>query len=122
MFDTLASIPAVLAQADIFYELTPDQLELITSISVIREYGAEDLIFEENSASQELYVILDGQVDIQVDPSTVGESSRLGPLTLTTFRRGQSFGEMALIDMGLRSASARSAQDETHLVVIPVPT
>lgn len=119
MFDTLASIPTVLAQAEIFSELRLDQLELITSISMIREYGAGDLIFEENSASQELYVIVDGEVDIQVDPSTVGESSHTGPLTLTTLRRGQSFGEMALIDMGLRSASARGAQDETRLVVVP---
>lgn len=31
---------------------------------------------------------------------------------------GQSFGEVALVDEGLRSASARAAQKETRLLVI----
>ena len=34
-------------------------------------------------------------------------------------RRGQSFGEVALVDEGLRSASARAAQNDTRLLVIP---
>ncbi len=119
MFEITTSIPAVLAQADIFSELSPEQLELIASISSVTDHNTGDLIFEENSASQELYIIFDGEVDIQIDPSLFGESNRFGPLTLTTLRRGQSFGEMALIDQGLRSASARCAQDETRLVVIP---
>ena len=33
-------------------------------------------------------------------------------------RRGQSFGEVALVDEGLRSATARAAQKETRLLVI----
>lgn len=115
----LTSIPAILAQADIFSELSLDQLELISAISHIRHYSSGDVVFFENSASNELYVIIDGEVDIRVDSSQFDETSHAGPLTLTTMRRGQSFGEMALIDMGLRSASAVCVQDESQLVVIP---
>lgn len=114
----LLSIPDVLAQADIFADLQPAHLDLIASISRIHEYSATELIFEENSDSNELYVIADGEVDLKVDPALLGEQGSRS-VTLTTLRRGQSFGEMALVDKGLRSATACSAQHETHVVVIP---
>jgi CRP/FNR family transcriptional regulator, cyclic AMP receptor protein len=113
------SIPTVLEQADIFAELQSSELALIASISHIHEYGTDEIIFEENSASNELYIIVDGEVDLKVDPALLGEQATSGRMTLTTLRRGQSFGEMALVDMGLRSATATSAQHETRLVVIP---
>lgn len=37
---------------------------------------------------------------------------------IAKLRRGQSFGEVALVDEGLRSASARAAQKDTRLLVI----
>jgi signal-transduction protein with cAMP-binding, CBS, and nucleotidyltransferase domain len=88
---TEVSIPHVLQQADIFSDLNPQELALIASISALREYNAGDMIFEENSDSDELYVIADGEVDIKVDPSALGETAD-ERVTLTTLRRGQSFG------------------------------
>lgn len=37
---------------------------------------------------------------------------------MALLRRGQSFGEMALVDEGLRSASARAAQKDTRLIMM----
>ncbi len=111
----------ILRQTDIFYELTPTQLELVASLCTERRAHTSDIVFEENSASDELYIIAQGEVEILVDPSLVGDSTAQGPgsLTIATLRRGQSFGEVALVDQGLRSASARCAQHNTHLLVIP---
>ena len=39
--------------------------------------------------------------------------------TIATLRRGQSFGEVALVDEGLRSASACASQKDTRLLIIP---
>jgi CRP/FNR family transcriptional regulator, cyclic AMP receptor protein len=111
-------ITSVLKQADIFYELTNTQLELVASICEEKAYPIGGLIFGENTPGDELYVIADGEVDIQVDPVLIGKSSELGPQTIATLRRGQSFGEVALVDQGLRSAAAR-AQHNTQLLVIP---
>ncbi|HKZ70381.1 MAG TPA: cyclic nucleotide-binding domain-containing protein, partial [Anaerolineales bacterium] len=115
------SFATVLKQADIFYELTPTQLELVASLCEERRLNTGDLLFEENSPSDELYIIAQGEIEIQVDPSMVTDdtSQLMRPVTIATLRRGQSFGEVALVDQGLRSASARCAQHHTHLLVIP---
>lgn len=113
------SVLTTLRQADIFYEFTLTQLELIASICVERDYGKGDLIFEENSSGSELYVIMDGDIDIQVNPSLVGKEESGEPHTIAKLRRGQSFGEVALIDEGRRSARAVAAEDATRLLVIP---
>ena len=93
-----------LKQADIFYELTPTQLEMIAALCQERRGNAGDMIFEENAASDELYIITQGEVDIQVDPALVGgdDVKSQGLVTIATLRRGQSFGEVALVDQGLR--------------------
>ncbi len=113
------SVVSILSQADIFDELTTTQLELIGSICTERHYQASDVIFEENTPGDEMYVIASGEVQIQVDPSLIGRDSTTGPHTIATLRRGQSFGEVSLVDEGLRSASARCSMQDTHLIVIP---
>lgn len=115
------SVVTVLKQADIFYEMTTTQLELIGSICEERHYQTGDIVFAENTVGDELYVIANGEVEIQVDPALVGVASEKssGQRTIAILRRGQSFGEVALVDEGRRSASARCAQHDTHLIIIP---
>jgi CRP-like cAMP-binding protein len=112
------SVVTMLRQADIFYELTTTQLELIASICEERHYQTGDLIFAEKTEGNELYVIANGSVNIEVDPSVIGGEKK-DMHVISTMRRGQSFGEIALVDEGLRSAAARCAQHDTHLIVIP---
>jgi CRP/FNR family cyclic AMP-dependent transcriptional regulator len=115
------SFTGVLRQADVFFELTPSQLADVAAVGIERRYGIGEVVFEENSACDELYVIAQGEVEILVDPSLVSErSTAVRQLTtIATLRRGQSFGEVALVDQGLRSATARSASHDTHLVALP---
>jgi CRP/FNR family transcriptional regulator, cyclic AMP receptor protein len=115
-----ASIVNFLKQGDIFYQFTPTQLELVANLCQEATFQKDDLIFRENSTSKELYVIVQGEVDIFVDPSLVGTSDANSEnRTIATLRRGQSFGEVALVDEGLRSASACAAQKDTRLLIIP---
>ena len=112
------SYDRVLAQATIFQGLSGADLELINSIATIRDGNTGDVVFEEGSASDELYVISNGEVDIVVDPALVGEQESGGSILITTLRRGQSFGEMALVSQNPRAATARLAQHDTSLLVI----
>ena len=113
------SMVPTLKRTDIFVDFTPTQLALIESICIVESYSAGEVIFEENSDGNELYVIVDGEVDIQVDPSLIGRPGKGKPQTIATLRRGQNFGEVALVDQGLRSARALAADDDTRLLVIP---
>lgn len=113
---------SILKRADIFFDLTPEQLEMIAAICQERTGRAGELIFEENASGDELYVIARGEVEILVDPTMVsgpGARRSPAPATIAKLRDGQTFGEVALVDQGLRSASARCASDNTRLLVIP---
>jgi CRP-like cAMP-binding protein len=115
-----SSIVNFLKQCDIFYQFTPTQLELVANVCQEVTFQKDDLIFKENSGSKELYVIVQGEVDIVVDPSLVGTmDDGIENRVIATMRRGQSFGEVALVDEGLRSASACVSQKDTRLLIIP---
>jgi CRP/FNR family transcriptional regulator, cyclic AMP receptor protein len=105
-----------LKQSDIFYQFTPTQLELVANLCQEVVFNAGDLIFQENSSSKELYVITQGEVDILINRVVGAEKKETAVARL---RRGQSFGEVALVDEGLRSASARATQKDTHLLIVP---
>lgn len=109
---------AYLKQSDIFYQFTHTQLELVSNLCQEKTFNEGETIFEENSGSKELYIIIQGEVDIIIDPSVVGKQQE-EKMILTTLRRGQSFGEVALVDEGLRSATAQARQKNTRLLVIP---
>ena len=118
----MTSIVTYLKQADIFYQLTQTQLELIANICREVVYSAGQVVFEENSTSKELYVIAHGEVDIVVNPAIIaGRIPTKIPekVVIATLKRGQCFGEVALVDEGLRSATTRAAVKDTHLLVIP---
>ena len=111
----------VLKQADIFYDFSNNQLELVADICHERTLETGEIIFFEGSKSDELYIIADGVIDILVNPALVSDKPEEDhePVTIATLRRGQSFGEIALVDQGLRSATARTAHDNTRLLIIP---
>ena len=109
----------VLEQVDLFQELTSSQLDLINGVSSERTYSQGDVIFRENSPSDAFYIILDGEVEIQVDPDTIGDGSdAYQPSTIAVLRRGQSFGEVAIVDPAVRSASAKCGSETCTLLVI----
>ena len=100
--------PQILERVDIFSDLDLEQLESICDVCKEVVYFQGELIFAENSPSTEFYVILEGEVAIEIDPDLVGTGAEVHPPgTIAILHPGQSFGEIALVDQGLRSASAR---------------
>jgi len=77
----------------------------------INEYGVDEVIFEEGSTGRELFVVLDGKVEIaKVDGVT--------KTVIVTLGKGEFFGEMAVIDGSARSATAIAAVPETRVMRI----
>ena len=77
----------------------------------INEFDAGDVIFEEGSTGRELYVVLDGKIDIVKDNGGVRT-------TIVTLGKGEFFGEMAVIDGSARSATAVAAAAGTKVMRI----
>jgi CRP/FNR family cyclic AMP-dependent transcriptional regulator len=77
----------------------------------INEYDVADVIFEEGSTGRELYVVLDGKIDIVKDSGAVRT-------TIVTLGKGEFFGEMAVIDGSSRSATAIAGAPKTKVMRI----
>lgn len=108
----------ILKGTDIFDELDDDQLERIAAICTPVTLEPGTVIFNENTPGDEMYIVVHGAVAIQVDPRILGTESETGPKTITTLGKGQVFGEVVLVDQGLRTATARVVQPNTQLLVI----
>lgn len=77
----------------------------------INEFGVDDVIFEEGSTGRELFVVLDGEVEIaKVDGARKTSIVKLG--------KGEFFGEMAVIDGSARSATAIASAPNTKVMRI----
>ena len=109
-----------LKQSDIFYQFPQTQLEMVANLCKEVVFQAGEIVFEEDSNSKELYIIAQGEVDILIKPAKGKQPETFdeNETSVATLRRGQNFGEVALVDEGLRSASARATQKDTRLLVI----
>ena len=84
-------------------------MDLITQFQYfenVETHGAGETIFEEGKPGEHMYVIMDGEVDIQVKGKSIYRAAA-----------GELVGEMALIDSERRSATAIALKD-TRLVPV----
>lgn len=78
----------------------------------ISTYKNNDVIFQEGTRGREMYVVYSGKVQI-----TKKDSSGIDKI-LSILDPGEIFGEMALIDQELRSATATAVEDDTKLIAL----
>lgn len=97
---------AILAPMPLFHHCTERELRAVAQATHPRRLAAGTVIFEEGQPGTELYIVISGRVDVVKGGATIAS---LGP--------GSNFGEMAMLDDPVRSATARTAED-TELMVI----
>jgi len=115
----MGKFTSLLKESELFYNLTTTQLELVESIAQEQIYQEGDIIFTESTRGNELFLILSGHVDILVTPSLVSPRHKPDEQeVINTMWRGQCFGEVALVDEGIRSATARAGTINTRLLRI----
>ena len=109
------SDPRILQTVDIFTDLDLVQLGKVYDICNEMTCTKGTVVVKENTPSTEIYIILEGMVEVLIGFSGLTKSSekRIGLLD-----RGQSFGEVALVDQGLRSATVRCVSDTCRLIEI----
>jgi len=101
----------ILANIELFSELDKDEIARIAKTAVVRDFQKGDIIVRENEAGVALYVIARGTVDI-IKGLSSGNEQKIAELT-----DGSFFGEMALFDNEVRSASVRAAENTQCIVI-----
>lgn len=97
----------VLRSSELADGLSPEQLAQLAGIGEVRSYGPGDLICDEHERSDELYLVETGTVEVWLDPSSIGDDAG-EPRKIAALQAGQTCGELALLDGGVRSAQLRA--------------
>ncbi len=92
-----------LAAVTLFSKLSQRELKTVSTLIHERRALAGEIIFDEGEDGQAIYIVFSGQVMICHQGSDASPIAMVGP--------GRIFGELALIDGGVRSAQARVVSD-----------
>ena len=102
-----------LRRVSMFSSMTLEQLRVLTSHLDEQHFLSSEVVFYEGDFSQELYMIVSGEVDIVKDHGGVQARS------LVVLRSGDFFGEMAIFEGAPRSATAVTKTEAELLVLNP---
>lgn len=95
----VAAVAEALETVAPFRVLGADGIARVARAGFTRRYGAGQIIFHRGDPGEALYAVLDGLVKV------VFTTERGDEIVLNTLGRGETFGELALLDGGPRSAS-----------------
>jgi CRP/FNR family cyclic AMP-dependent transcriptional regulator len=95
----------ILKNLSLFCNLSYGAIKELTFLFAERVFQAGETIFEENDLGKSLLVIISGEVRITQRANVSGEE------TLTILKKGDFFGEMALLEDLPRSATAIAHSD-----------
>jgi CRP-like cAMP-binding protein len=111
---------ALLREVDLFNGLSDEQLKKVGAVCHEVTFEDGDVILKENEQSKEMYIIAEGEVEIVlgVDAATYPFPTSDGQVLIVRLGEGQIFGEMALVDQGLRSATVRCSATPTRLLIV----
>ena len=110
----------LLRRSELFSGLTDGQVAKVADLGETIDCQSDDVIVREGETGDEIYLVHQGMVEVLVSRGGIPDvpgPPRMEPLV--ELGPGQSFGEMALLDRGVRSATVRCVQDGTSLYVIP---
>jgi CRP-like cAMP-binding protein len=105
------TVPEILAQIDLFAGMPATHLARFVDIGSEQKHRSGQTIFEEGTAGDTFFLVLEGAVRISRLVPGMGEEA------LAVLRPGAYFGEMSLIDDAPRSATA-IAHESTRLFCI----
>jgi CRP/FNR family cyclic AMP-dependent transcriptional regulator len=102
----------LLETVEMFEGLTEAEIDQLATLSHEEIYGNDQVIFSQGQAGDTMYVVREGFVEIIIGHGSDGPDT---PKSIIHLGSGQVFGEMALVDRGRRSATARSVSGRTVL-------
>ncbi len=105
-------IVELLGRVPVFSTLEQDDLERVAALAVPRAFEPGQVVFREGDASDTCYVVRSGRA------RAVREHSDGRTITLATFGPGDIFGELAMFEDELRSATVEAVQATSVVAVL----
>jgi CRP-like cAMP-binding protein len=102
----------LLGQVPVFETLAPDDLQRVVEVAVPRSFPGHHVIFREGDASDTCYVVRAGHA------RAIREHPDGRMITLAHFGPGDIFGELAMFDDELRSATVETLDDVQAIAVL----
>jgi CRP/FNR family transcriptional regulator len=109
---TSEEIVELLAGVPVFSTLQDEDLRRVAELAVPRTFDTGETVFREGDASDTCYVVHSGRA------RAVREHPDGRTITLATFGRGDIFGELAMFEDELRSATVEAIQPTTVVAVL----
>ena len=106
-----AEVTHLLSRMPLFAEFEPAHMRAVMEAFNSRNVAAEEEIITQGDAGDHFYVIIEGAFDVLID-TNAGEPTKVARL-----RRGEYFGEIALLEDVPRTATVRAATDGVLLVL-----
>jgi CRP/FNR family transcriptional regulator len=106
------NIKSFLKAIPLFSSLSNKELNEVLKYARKEKYKKYQILFEENDKGDEMYIILSGIVKIFKTDNLTKRTK-----TISYLREGDFFGEMALLDVETRSASAQVIEDAEILIL-----
>lgn len=98
-------------QLSLFSSLSDDEIDILVKHSKIRSLVEDELLFRQGDEGDFFAVIIDGRLEI------TKHTQKETPVALASLSRGDTLGEMALIDDDTRSASAVAVEPSSVLIL-----
>jgi CRP-like cAMP-binding protein len=102
-------IISALQKVPIFAGLNQRQLQSVAKLSYERQYKAGEVIVKQGEQGIGMFLIVAGKAE------AVRERADGSKATVNTFAAGDFFGELALLDDGVRTASVVTTEDSECL-------
>jgi CRP-like cAMP-binding protein len=107
-----AEIVELLGRVPVFSTLEQDDLDRIAQLAVPRSFEPGQIVFREGDASDTCYVVRSGRA------RAIREHADGRTITLATFGPGDIFGELAMFEDELRSATVEAVQHTSVVAVL----
>lgn len=107
----------ILQNLELFYGLTDDEISELAKLCRQKTFHQGQAIVSQGYPGNEFYIITNGLVEVQLDRKEDPDV-----FTVVSLGVGQIFGEMSLVDKGLRSATVRAGAEPTIVQEIDRPS
>lgn len=101
-----------LKNINLFSELTDEEVKIISDVLKLVTYKADEVIFEEDSAGNELFLLFEGEVCISKKTSFIDNQSNINKTLISLKSEDYPFfGEVGLLGKQLRTATVTAVTE-----------